>query len=264
MHTDEHKTTDIRNRLSLPIRELQQTVAGILTQAAAALAEPGLAPTSKRYLEQIVRQANWLADMIEDFLRPARRDVVPRARTPADDAAASDADVTEVVDGAVAVARLTWPGQITVASPGEPARCRLHPVLLRKVILNVLGNALRAAGSSGSVTIRVKRHQHATVLSIRDSGPGFGNIPTGFGIGLAEVARIVADNGGRMDLENFAEAGVGVILWLPRLNGVAPLKRICILAVHVMSNPTPGAATMAAIQPGPRGLVTRGSRRNWL
>jgi signal transduction histidine kinase len=220
VHIDVHEATDIGHRLSLPCRELQQAIAGILTQAAAALAEPGLALTSRRYLEQIVQQANWLEDMIEDFLRSVQQDTVqpdtaPRAGTTADHIVARGADVTEVVEDTVAVARLTWPGQVTVTSPGEPVRCRLDPILLRRVISNVLSNAMRAAGPRGSVTIQTRRYQDMVMLSMRDTGPGFGKIPKGFGIGLAEAARIIADNDGRMELGNTAGSGACVSLWLP-------------------------------------------------
>jgi len=274
MHIDVHEATEIGRRPSLPSDELQQAITGILTRAAAALAEPGLALTSRRYLEQIVLQARWLQDMIEDFLRSGQQDMtrhgtvyreparqgsvlpdiarsqavqsdmvqpdavlgdivrpdrvrgdiartdmtgahaVPRAEATADDIARG-ADVTEAVDDAVAVAQLTWPGQVTVTSPGEPVRCRLHPILLRRVISNVLSNAMRAAGPDGSVTIQSRRYQDMAVLSMRDTGPGFGKIAKGFGIGLAEVARIIAGNGGRMELGNTAEGGVRVSIWLP-------------------------------------------------
>ncbi|HEX6449138.1 MAG TPA: HAMP domain-containing sensor histidine kinase [Trebonia sp.] len=243
MHNGVHETTDIGHRLSLLCHELQQAITGILTQAAAALAEPGLALTSKQYLEQIVQQANWLAQMIGDFLQSVRHDMTRLgtvhngpgcqgtalpdivgsqtvqpdtvAGTAADDVVARDPDVTEVVDDTVTVARMTWSGQVTVTSPGEPVRCRLHPILLRRVISNVLSNAMRAAGPHGSVTIQTKRYQDMAMLSIWDTGPGFGMIPKGFGIGLAEVARVVAGSGGRMELGNTAEGGVRVSLWLP-------------------------------------------------
>jgi signal transduction histidine kinase len=250
VYFDVHEATNIGHRPSVPCHELQEAIAGILTQAAAALEEPGLALTSRRYLEQIVQQAHWLQDMIEDFLRSAQEDMAhqgtahngpvrqgtvlpdivrsqtvqpdtvqpdtaPRAGTTADDAVARGADVTEVVDDTVAVARLTWSGQINVTSPGEPARCRLHPILLRRVISNVLSNAMRAAGPHGSVTIQIRRYQDMAMVSMRDTGPGFGKIPGGFGIGLAEVARIIAGNDGRLELGNTAGGGVRVSLWLP-------------------------------------------------
>jgi len=225
VHIGVHEATDIGHRLSLPCGELQQAISGIQTQAAAVLAEPGLALASRRYLEQIVQQADWLEDMIEDFLRSARPDMAqpdmaqpdmaPPAGTMPDDVGARGTDVTEIVEDAVAVARLTWPGQVAVTSPGEPVRCRLHPILLRRVISNVLSNAMRAAGPQGTVTIQTRRHQDMAILSIRDTGPGFGKIPKGFGIGLTEVARIIAGNDGRMELENTPGGGVRVSLWLP-------------------------------------------------
>lgn len=243
MHDDVHEASHIEHRPCLPCHELQQAIAGILTQAAAVLAEPGLALTSRRYLEQIVQQAKWLQDMIEDFLRSAQQDMAHQGqahsrpgrpvtvlpdivRSPAvqpgatvGDVVARGADVMKVVEDTVAVARLTWPGQVTVTPPGEPVRCRLHPVLLRRVISNVLSNAMRAAGPHGSVTIQTRRYQDMAMLSIRDTGPGFGKIPKGFGIGLREVARIIAGNGGRMELGNTAGGGVCVSFWLPGETG---------------------------------------------
>lgn len=249
MHIGVHEATDIGHRLGLPCHELRRAIAGILTQAAAALTEPELALTPRRYLEQIVQQANWLEDMIEDFLQSARQDmahqgtvhnepgcrgtVLPdivrsqtvqpdtvqpdtvRANIVRSDRVARGADVTEVVEDTVAVARLTWSGQVTVTSPDEPVRCRLHPIVLRRMISNVLSNAMRAAGPRGSVTIQTRRYQDMAMLSMRDTGPGLGKIPKGFGIGLAEVARIIAGNDGRMELGNAAGGGVRVSLWLP-------------------------------------------------
>jgi signal transduction histidine kinase len=214
MHINVYEAAGIGHRRRLACGELQQAIAGILTQAAAALAEPELALTSRQYLEQIVLQARWLQDMIEDFLRSAQQDMTCHG-TVRNESARQGTDLTEIVDEAVAVAQLTWPGQVGVTSPGVPVRCRLHSILLRRVISNVLSNAMRAAGPHGSVLIQTRRHQDMAVLSMRDTGPGFGKIPKGFGIGLAEVAGIVAGNGGRMELENAVGGGVRVILWLP-------------------------------------------------
>lgn len=229
MHIDVHKATHKGHWLSLPCHDLQQATAGILNQAAAALAEPGLALTSRRYLEQIIQQAKWLEDMIEDFLRSAQqvmghqgtvrpdtaRSQTVQPPTTADHVVARGADVTEVVEDTVAAARLTWSGQVTVTPPEEPVRCRLQPILLRRVISNVLSNAMRAAGPQGSVAIQIRRYQDMAMLSVGDTGPGFGKISKGFGIGLAEVARIISGNGGRMELGNTAGGGVCVSLWLP-------------------------------------------------
>lgn len=196
-----------QHRLRRTCHELKQLVAAVLSLATAALEEPGLSPAVRRDLERIVRQANWLADTIQDFLRQMQPDGAP--------AAIGGADVVNVVNEAVALAGLTWPGRATVKSPPGQVRCQLHPILLRRVILNVLSNATRAAGQSGTVTIQIRRQEGATMLSVRDSGPGFGRIPRGSGIGLAAAARIIAKYGGRIELGSDTGGGACVSLWLP-------------------------------------------------
>ncbi len=211
-----------QHRLHRTSHELKQLIAAVLFPAAAALEEPGLSPAVRRYLERIVWQGNWMADMIQDFLRQvqpggmhqdARQSGTARGETV--QAAIGGTDVMEVVNEAVALAALTWPGRATVESPPAPARCRLHPILLRRVIFNVLSNATRAAGPSGTVTIRIRREEDATMVSVSDSGPGFGKIPTGSGIGLAAAAGIIARYDGRIELGSDMGGGACVSLWLP-------------------------------------------------
>jgi hypothetical protein len=52
--------------------DMRQPVAGVLALADAALAEPGLPGVARLRLEQIIKQAEWLADMIQDWLRTAQ------------------------------------------------------------------------------------------------------------------------------------------------------------------------------------------------
>jgi hypothetical protein len=51
---------------------MRQPVAGVLALAGAALAEPGLPGVARLRLEQIIKQAERLADMIQDWLRTAQ------------------------------------------------------------------------------------------------------------------------------------------------------------------------------------------------
>lgn len=52
--------------------DMRQPVAGVLALAGAALAEPSLPGGVRVRLEQIVQQAEWLADMIQDWLHAAQ------------------------------------------------------------------------------------------------------------------------------------------------------------------------------------------------
>lgn len=202
-----YEHTDARQQLLRTCRDLEQPVGSVLTLAVAALAVPGLAPATRRRLTEIVRQANWQAAMIEDFVQ------VERGDTAGDDD--SGADVVSIVNDVIEASCVTWPGHVAVTAPTGPVGCRLRPVLLRRVVHNLLSNAMRAAGPSGTVAIEIRRQVGATMLSVRDNGPGFGQVPRRTGIGLAAVARIIARYEGRMEYGRDAASGACVRLWLP-------------------------------------------------
>jgi signal transduction histidine kinase len=205
MFIDVHQA-DVGQLLDEICNDLCEPVAKMRATAAEALADPGLDPQVRRRLEQIAGQAEWLASVIHDCMDVERQE--GRKGT-------GPANVVRVLNEAVAACRLAWPGDICVTSPPGPVRCALHPVILRRVISNVLSNATRAAGPSGVVAIEVNRSQNMTVVMVEDSGPGFGMIPQGYGIGLAEVARNIIRYGGKLECDRGTRGGARVSLWLP-------------------------------------------------
>jgi C4-dicarboxylate-specific signal transduction histidine kinase len=83
------------------------------------------------------------------------------------------------------------------------------------MVVNVLSNATRAAGPSGEMAIEIRRDLGMTVLTVEDSGPGFGMIPANHGIGLAAAAGNLARYGGRVEYGRGSSGGARVSLWLP-------------------------------------------------
>ena len=192
--------------------DLREPVGTICATAATALAGSGLETQVRRRLEQIAGQADWLASITNDCIRTECQDG-------GDGTGDCLANVMHVVNEAVAACRLTWPGDLSVTSPHEPVVCAVNPVVLRRVISNVLSNATRAAGPSGVVAVEIKRDRSMTMVMVmvEDSGPGFGKIPQGHGIGLAEVASNVIRYGGKVECGRGARGGVRVSLWLPEV-----------------------------------------------
>jgi signal transduction histidine kinase len=206
--------SDVGQLLDEICDDLREPVTTIHAAAAAALTEPGLGTQVRLRLEQIAGQAGWLANIVNDCTRTERPDGTER-QDGEERTSNCPANVTYVVNEAVAACRLAWPGDVSVTSPPGPVLCALHPVVLRRVISNVLSNATRAAGPSGVVTVEVNRSQSMTILIVEDSGPGFGMIPQRYGIGLAEVARNVIGCGGRLECGPGARGGARISLWLP-------------------------------------------------
>jgi K+-sensing histidine kinase KdpD len=198
---------------------MRQPIASVLALAAAVLTEPGLPAAARGRVEQIVGQADWLADMISAFLHDGERGEANEAGETdfdATDEAVARPDVVCIVNEVIAAGRLTWPCDLKVTSPAAPVRCRLHPVLLRRIVSNVLDNAARAAGPSGVVTIQIRQRKALVTLVVEDSGPGFGKIPSGAGLGLSAVARHIVRYGGRMECGRSARGGARVSLRLPQ------------------------------------------------
>jgi signal transduction histidine kinase len=184
---------------------MRQPVAGLLALAAAALVDPALPQTARARLKQMVEQAEWLADLIQHALDTADVGAPGNCMT----------DLWQTVSDALVTERVTWPGEVRAAGVAEPMFVAVHPVLLRRMVTNLLNNAIRAAGPSGIVTVEVCRRQNLALLEVEDSGPGFGKIEKGLGLGLSEVSRNAIRHGGKLDCGNGATGSARVGLWLP-------------------------------------------------
>lgn len=120
--------------------------------------------------------------------------------------------VTECAD----VVRLTHRGRITVMRSkhvlvgGEQA-------LLRRAVGNMLDNACRAAGPSGTVTVKVGLDADEAKIEVVDDGAGFGGISSGTGHGLQVIAAAVRACKGRLEISSGPGVGTTVRLCVPAL-----------------------------------------------
>jgi K+-sensing histidine kinase KdpD len=194
--------------LRLACHDIRQPVAGVLALAGAALTEARLPEDTRACLNQIVKLAEWQSDVIEHWLQEP-------AHSPAD---GRPTDVVEVINEAIAAEHVTWTaGELTLVWPPEPVFVPLHKVTTRRMVANLLANATRAAGPSGSVTIEVSRRASWMLLAVEDSGPGFGRLPKRSGYGLSAVAREALKHHGRLECGHGRLGGGRVSLWLPAM-----------------------------------------------
>jgi signal transduction histidine kinase len=184
--------------------DMRQPVAGVLSLAAAALSVPELPSAARSRLEQIITEAQSLAELIEQSLDRHDRK-----------ASALRTDLRQLAGEVMAGARVTYPGVLRMTAPPRPVLVDATRVDLRRIVGNLLGNATRAAGPDGCVAVRVARDGDCGQLVVQDSGPGFARIRPGTGLGIGVIARCLARCGGQIDYRPSSAGGVKATVSLP-------------------------------------------------
>lgn len=124
-------------------------------------------------------------------------------------------DLGSLADEAAAAERVTYEGTLEVEPHAEPVLVCVNQTEVRGIISNLLSNATRAAGPVGTVTIEISRHLDLAELVVQDTGPGFGEIPEGTGLGWRIMAQGLAKCEGKISYGCGALGGVRASFWLP-------------------------------------------------
>lgn len=122
--------------------------------------------------------------------------------------------VRDLVTQLTRLAELAYEADITLV-PGADVTATVDPLLLWRVLSNVVDNAARAAGRAGSVTMAV-RQDGGPVIEVTDNGPGFGAGPPGTAsLGLGVVRSLLEACGGSLAIEMPPGGGTTARVALP-------------------------------------------------
>jgi PAS domain S-box-containing protein len=153
-------------------------------------------------MEQAEIEMKRLATLVQDFLQfarpqPLRLSLIDLRET-----------TRGVVDFMTPEARAA--GVHVRLEGGHSVPIEVDEEKVKQVLLNLLRNAIEAAGREGRIAVRIREIDSMGEVSIEDDGPGwaadapifepfFTTKDTGTGLGLAIVHRIVMDHGGTLD-----------------------------------------------------------------
>jgi nitrogen fixation/metabolism regulation signal transduction histidine kinase len=138
--------------------------------------------------------------------------------------------VSELIDEVVRLYREVKPGvEITGSVEPPDAAAALDHEQIRRVLINLLDNAVEATEAPGQVGARARLADGVLELTVADSGRGvpaadrdklfqpyFSTKGRGTGMGLAIAHRIVTDHGGSIRVEDNLPHGARFVVTLPQ------------------------------------------------
>ncbi len=126
----------------------------------------------------------------------------------------TDVAIHEIVSAAAEMAGLATGRPVTVAAVNGFVRG--DAVDLRRALLNLLENAIRATQPDGQVCIRMKVSRREVRVEVHDDGPGFSRrVPGVASLGLRIVDAVAAEHGGYVEIAESDLGGAAVTLVLP-------------------------------------------------
>jgi two-component system, OmpR family, sensor kinase len=229
----ETSLTQQRQFMADASHELRTPVATARTAASVALQQPHRGEIDYREtLDIIEQQTVRLSRIVDDMFTLARADAgnYPVHRTPM--------YLDEVVDDVVRAARvLASPKGVSIETATMPSAMYTGDEdLIRRLIVNLLDNAIRHAPHGSTVRVRLEPARNGYAISISDQGPGIplrmqphiferfyradaargrGQSDGGAGLGLALARWIANVHGGDVTLAGSSQEGTTFIVSLP-------------------------------------------------
>jgi two-component system, NtrC family, nitrogen regulation sensor histidine kinase NtrY len=176
----------------------------------------------------IVGEVEALKTLVDEFSQFAR---MPAPRRAATDVHQLLASTLALYDGLFAHVRIE-----TLFAVSVPP-VRLDPDQIRRVVINLIDNAIEALNQQGLIVVETQHDLAASVVRIivADDGPGiapeerdklfmpyYSTKRRGSGLGLAIVRRIVAEHGGSVEAGPNQPRGTRFTIELPSAEGEAP------------------------------------------
>lgn len=220
-------TADASHELKTPLTVLRSGIERAITH-------PSVPPDVLEILEELLVEANRMAEMVDSLLTLARAD---EGRAPLH---LEEMDLREVLVEAAETASILGEHAgvgVEVAVPADRLPLWADPSRVRQLLMNLLTNAIKYTPPGGHVWISSETPDSNVVLTVRDSGIGIapGDLPyvfdrfwradharsrtgdrAGAGLGLAICKWIAEAHGGSIAVQSRPGRGTTFTVTLPR------------------------------------------------
>jgi signal transduction histidine kinase len=182
-------------------------------------------PNAEHLLAAISREVDRLTEITEQYLRFAR---LPQPKLEPEDLGVILRQLADFSREECARQKV----ELDVHAEAAPAMADENQ--MRQALLNLIRNAREAMPSGGRIVVSSGLESADAVVRVRDSGPGipdatrtrmfepfFSTKEGGTGLGLALTQQIVAQHGGRIEIDSAAGQGTTFIVRLPALDPAA-------------------------------------------
>jgi signal transduction histidine kinase len=189
-------------------------------------------PKREELLAMVEEEAERLKRMIAnllDFAKPPNVTLTEVDVTKLLTNVATSARLAGGVEGANPIERDHPRDEVVVVPPAKPVHVACDPELMRQALLNLVQNALQAEGRARAVELRAREDRESVVIEVVDDGDGvaeqdreriflpfFTTRPTGVGLGLPVVSRVVEAHGGELAYRTTDGGGATFGIRLPR------------------------------------------------
>ena len=232
----EQELGEMKSRfVSMASHEFRTPLTGVLTSAEL-IADYAQGPQKEKQLKHVARirsSVKHLNDILEEFLSVGRIEEGRVEATP------GPLDMAQLLGETVAgVQGLRKAGQRIECTADCTGLIRLDASLLRKILVNLLSNALKYSGDNSVVHVRATCQNRQLTLLVQDQGVGISaddqthlferffrarNVSTvpGTGLGLYIIAKYLELMGGTIALHSELNVGTTVTITIPYENDSA-------------------------------------------
>lgn len=222
----EHMRSDFLRTISHDLRTPLTGIIGacsVLEQSDVELSDE----SRKELIGSVSGEAQWLLRMVENLLS------VTRVGGGSPTLNMSDQAVEEVLAEVLEKTRSRFPSvELKITQPEDFLMVPMDPTLIVQVLMNLIDNSVKYAGTDKPVEILVRDTERCALISVRDHGVGLsdkslsnlfeasaqrnGDSGHGMGLGLSLCRSIIKAHGGEITGENCTDGGAMFTISLPK------------------------------------------------